>query len=293
MHSTKYKEILELETIEIAGVGKQSFIDVGFGDTVWLLHGLGNYHGFWQWFIEANPYAMRFIAPDLPACGHSENISSIYSIGELAKVQLELIDALDLQQVHLIGHSMGAQIATKMAQMAPERIKTLHLYAPGGFELFNFWEKFIIQQSMGWVNGLATANEQIAFALKMGFSESKHPAIANLKSQMFEFISKQKSSDYKNYIQNSVKSMLDESFENSNPKITIPTSVVLGANDPFIPNKMVRPFEDAQSLSHRIQNYFTDCESIIIENGSHFVQIEQVQACIKAFSKRIGIQGNI
>ncbi len=50
-----------------------------------------------------------------------------YSLREMAGDALGLLDALGVQQVHVLGASMGGMIAQHMADLAPERVQSLTL----------------------------------------------------------------------------------------------------------------------------------------------------------------------
>lgn len=72
---------------------------------------------------------VRLIAPDLAGHGHSDHRApgQPYYIWDNVADVLALLDALELKQVALLGHSMGASVATLFAGAFPERVSRLFL----------------------------------------------------------------------------------------------------------------------------------------------------------------------
>lgn len=71
----------------------------------------------------------RVIALDLPGHGHSDHLPTGTSYHYLDHVRAALgaLDALELPRCSLLGHSLGAGIASLVATAAPARIQRLHL----------------------------------------------------------------------------------------------------------------------------------------------------------------------
>lgn len=71
----------------------------------------------------------RVIALDLPGHGHSDHLPAGVSYHYLDQVRavLDVLAALELPRCHLLGHSLGAGIASLIAAAAPARVKRLHL----------------------------------------------------------------------------------------------------------------------------------------------------------------------
>lgn len=69
------------------------------------------------------------IALDLPGHGHSQHLpeGTIYQHVDYARAVLAAVDTLALPRFHLLGHSLGAGVATLVAVAAPERIRGLAL----------------------------------------------------------------------------------------------------------------------------------------------------------------------
>jgi pimeloyl-ACP methyl ester carboxylesterase len=69
------------------------------------------------------------IALDLPGHGHSGHLpeSTIYQHVDYVRALLAAADALALPRFHLLGHSLGAGVATLAAIAAPERMRGLAL----------------------------------------------------------------------------------------------------------------------------------------------------------------------
>lgn len=70
-----------------------------------------------------------FIAVDLPGHGYSSHLPEgcNYHFHDAIFIIIELLNALKLDKVHLLGHSMGACLASLVGGVSPERIRSLSL----------------------------------------------------------------------------------------------------------------------------------------------------------------------
>ena len=113
----------------------------GRGEPLVLVHGyLGGSH---QWAAELQALSphLDVIAPDLPGFGRSHHLPSPTEMTGHAQAVLNTLDAMGVQQFHLLGHSMGGMVVQEIVRLAPQRVQRLVLYAtsalgllPGRFE---------------------------------------------------------------------------------------------------------------------------------------------------------------
>ena len=99
------------------------------GQPVLLLHGWPQSSYCWRPVARHLPAAWQLFAPDLRGLGDSERGGEIrdYEKQQLARDMLELLDQLELPQVHLVGHDWGGVVAQEMALQAPGRVRSLCL----------------------------------------------------------------------------------------------------------------------------------------------------------------------
>jgi pimeloyl-ACP methyl ester carboxylesterase len=103
-------------------------LDEGEGTPVLLLHGFPDTSRLWRHQIPALTAAgMRTIAPDLRGRGASDMPTTVaeYAIPRSAADMVALLDALELERVHVVGHDFGAVVAWVLAAVAPERVERL------------------------------------------------------------------------------------------------------------------------------------------------------------------------
>ncbi len=91
-----------------------------------LIHGAGATH----FDFPSSLQMLHAIAPDLPGHGQSDP-PSFRRVEEYAAAMHAFLDALDLPEVYLMGHSMGGAIAQMLALTMPERVCGLVLLATG------------------------------------------------------------------------------------------------------------------------------------------------------------------
>ena len=98
------------------------------GDPVVLLHGLGITSDFWRPNIpDLADAGYHVYTLDLPGFGKSDVPGGIYSVGFFADVVNEFIEQKELDQIILVGHSLGGAIAICFASTFPEKVRALVL----------------------------------------------------------------------------------------------------------------------------------------------------------------------
>ncbi|MCL6559167.1 MAG: alpha/beta hydrolase [Firmicutes bacterium] len=103
----------------------------GSGAPVICVHGLTANGRCWDALAEKLSPEYRVIAYDLPGRGDSAKPAAGYGIPAHAEDILGIINKLDLKQVNLVGHSLGASIGCYFAARYPERLKKLVLVDGG------------------------------------------------------------------------------------------------------------------------------------------------------------------
>lgn len=133
------------------------------GKTVLLLHGKNFNGAYWKTTIEAlSKGGYRVIAPDQIGFGKSSKPTGYqFSIQQLAQNTKKLLDTLGIQNIALLGHSMGGMIAVRFTLMYPEIVSKLILLDPLGLE---DWKR---------VAPYASIDQNYQKELKMDFAAAK------------------------------------------------------------------------------------------------------------------------
>jgi pimeloyl-ACP methyl ester carboxylesterase len=106
----------------------------GHGPTVLFLHGAG---GVPQWlpFFDALADHYEVLVPEHPGFGGSDDPPWIRSMGDLALFYLDLIEDMGLDQINLIGNSLGGWLAAEILIRDRARFRSLALLAPAGIRV--------------------------------------------------------------------------------------------------------------------------------------------------------------
>ena len=106
---------------------KIRYVTAGKGEPVILLHGWMADAGMWG-RLDTNPMSKEFqlIAVDLRGHGKSDKPHEVDRYGPaMAEDVIRLLDHLQLPKAHLVGYSMGAIVAGKVAATHPDRVLSI------------------------------------------------------------------------------------------------------------------------------------------------------------------------
>ncbi|MCF8470612.1 MAG: acetoin dehydrogenase dihydrolipoyllysine-residue acetyltransferase subunit [Parvibaculum sp.] len=120
-------------TVEIDGLSINYATQGGEGAAVVFLHGFGGDLNGWGAVMPMLAGSHQTFALDLPGHGASTKQLPDGGIAGLAALVVKFLDALELDRVHLVGHSLGGAVAQQVALDARERVASLSLIAPAGF----------------------------------------------------------------------------------------------------------------------------------------------------------------
>jgi len=108
--------------------GRIAYVEQGTGPVALFVHGvpLNGYH--WRHVIEKVRHRRRCIAIDLMGLGYSEIApAKDVSFAAQARMIAEVIDALHIDQIDLVGNDSGGAVAQIFAANCPERLRSLVL----------------------------------------------------------------------------------------------------------------------------------------------------------------------
>jgi pimeloyl-ACP methyl ester carboxylesterase len=104
------------------------------GPTLLMVHGWTGAADDFRHLFDLLPKGWRAIAVDLPGCGMSEKPDAVYDLPYFVDFLRAFVDALGLEKLVLVGHSMGGQFAVHFATRWPGSVEKLVLIAPDGLK---------------------------------------------------------------------------------------------------------------------------------------------------------------
>jgi pimeloyl-ACP methyl ester carboxylesterase len=152
----------EGRTVEVNGISLHIDED-GSGTPVLLLHGWPDSAYVWRNQIPfLTRHGFRTIAPDMRGFGQSSRPAEAaeYALSNSVGDVIGLLDALELESVHLVGHDWGAAVAWATAIAHPRNVENLVVLSVGHPSV----PKSLRQDEMAWYQlffqfeGIAEAN---------------------------------------------------------------------------------------------------------------------------------------
>jgi pimeloyl-ACP methyl ester carboxylesterase len=274
--STSMSKMQQL-TLPTSGI-QIAYTDQGDGpQTLVLIHGLGSNHKGWQKNIDSLAKHARCIALDLPGYGQSSKGDYPYDMAFFAQSIREFIAVLQLKNVVLVGHSMGAQIAITALLQDSTLCQKLVLLAPAGFETFTEQEKTWFSLVYTPAVLKATSEEQIRKNFELNFVQFPSDAAFMIQDRM----ALRETPEYDQYcamIPQCVMGMLKQPVWEQLKELRQPTLVLYGEKDLLIPNRILHKTLTTQMVAESGQRRIPNSRLQMIPNTGHFVQWEGASA---------------
>jgi len=247
----------------------------GQGESVLMLHGWAMHAGMWRDFAEEIAKTNRVLCVDLP--GHGRSPSD--DVGKIDVWAEKILAAMPKEACHLIGWSLGGNIALYLAEKYPGRVKSIILIASNPhFLQEESWQGISKSVLEGFANNLQTnVNATLIRFLSLqvkGLPDGK-AALKKIKVLMLEC----KEPEFRDLMLGLELLQSTDSRE-ALQKIACPVLLVLGDKDTLVP---VSVAEGCQLLRPKLE---VQC----IESAGHMPFIthkQQVLALVQSFFKRV------
>lgn len=127
-----------------------SYLDIGNGQPLLMLHGFMGSKRCWLPLMEGLQSQFRCISLDLLGFGESSKPELRYDVAlEVAFVR-QVIDALKIDPCYILGHSFGGWVASAYALAYPHGVKGLMLAAPAGIRDDSFCGRYDALRPLLW-----------------------------------------------------------------------------------------------------------------------------------------------
>jgi pimeloyl-ACP methyl ester carboxylesterase len=242
-----------------------------------FIHGWGGSGRYWRSTAKALTNDFDCLLYDLRGFGRCASLSGASNLGyemqDYAEDLAILLDTLNLNQVYLNAHSMGASIATVFLNLYPERVQQAILTCNGIFEYdakafaaFHKFGGYVVKFRYNWFL-------KVPMSDRMFMARFLHRPIA--KSERVAFLEDFLLADYQaavGTIYTSVSKQAVETMPKEFAKLTVPTLMVSGEKDIIIPAVMGR---QAAALNDQIKY-------VELPKTAHFPMLEDATAYLKA-----------
>jgi len=237
-----------------------NLLRLGTGDrTAILLHGFGGDLNNWLFNHPVLAEQHTVYAVDLPGHGSSSKSVGEGNLTSMVAVMRQLLSELKIDQVDLVGHSMGGAIALQLAGTEPGLVQSLVLIASAGLGP---------EINTGYLKGFteSQSRRELKPHVQQLFNDS-----SLVTRQMVEDVLKYKRIDG---VQQSLQTILDSFIEGEKQsvdlrealeRIRIPSLVIWGAEDRIIPADYATAWPD-------------NVEAHVLQNCGHMVHMEGAAA---------------
>jgi pimeloyl-ACP methyl ester carboxylesterase len=248
-----------------------NYVEMGSGPPLVFIHGLS---GSWQNWLENIPYFARHhrvVALDLPGFGASEMPREQITIKGYGAFVDRFLDALGIECAPIVGNSMGGYIAAEVAIAFGTRVEKLVLVSAAGISSQELRDeralavlrrsRTILAMSTGW---MATRSDTL----------TRRPAVRRALMRLVAahgdqlpapLVAEQLRGSGKPGFVDALDALTNYPIVDRLERITAPTLIVWGQDDPLI------PVRDAAVFQEHIEN----ARTLLYEDTGHVAMFER------------------
>lgn len=234
--------------------------EVGAGEAVVFLHGVGGNRKNWTQNLQTFGQHFRAIAWDARGYGDSDDYAEPLAFRDFADDLLRVLDALGIAKAHILGLSMGSWIAMDFAITYPKRLSSLTLCCThAGFAFLSDTAKaeFIRTRKEPLQNGLEPKDIAGPVAKSLVSPSAPDHIVAELVDSMAIL--------HKDSYLKSIEALVETDFRADLPHLDCPCLVLSGEEDPLTTAAM------GKEVSELIQG----AKYVVIGGAGHLPNIER------------------
>ena len=253
------RKTLRLADSEIVYLERQ-----GDGPTVVLIHGFSANKDTWLKLVPELPQNWRIIIPDLLGHGETQVLPQLdFLLTTQAEHLQQLLHKLELNQVHLVGNSMGGAVAMIYAAFYPQDTLSLVLMDAAGAEAPQASE---YMQALARGENPLIATDAESFDYRWSFVMSQPPALFwPLKPAMVRATLARVELNQRIFADMlATQKLFDEEFEARLRQISMPVLILWGEEDRVLDKSAIGAFEQ----------YFPQAQAIIYPEIGHLPMVE-------------------
>jgi 2-hydroxy-6-oxonona-2,4-dienedioate hydrolase len=233
------------------------YADAGDGEAVIMIHGLGGSIESWTNNFDELAKSLHVLAIDLPGFGLSDKPKMKYTIKFFKHVIVRFLQQLQIDQVSIVGSSLGGHIAAEVAIDHPDLLKRLVLISPPGALPSSFKGTPALKRYAKVVN--AKSIQQVKQALFAVDNKQVDDSYAQLVYQKMSMSGAREA-----FLSALAGSAQAPRLNNRLQKIKAPTLLLWGKEDKMIPVKFVEPFIKMKN-----------CRIVLLENCGHRAHVDK------------------
>lgn len=217
---------------ELKTDGKFKYVEKGEGEPLILLHGLFGALSNFKEVVDEFSQDMRVIIPMLPLYDLPVLNTSAKNI---EKYVHEFLEFMGLDQVHLLGNSLGGHVALIYCKNHPQNVKSLTLTASSGLYENAFGSSFPRREDKEFIrNKVALTFYDPKFATDELVDECF--SMVNDRSKVLRILA-------------IAKSAIRHNMAKDLPNMKMPTCLIWGKNDTITPPEVATEFNESMSDS--------------------------------------------
>lgn len=213
------------------------YVTAGAGEPVVLIHGFGASHRWWRYSLPVLASSYCVYAIDLPGFGRTSRPGR-FAIADAVEMITTWMSAVGIDHAHVVGHSLGGQVALSLALRHPHKVDRLILADATGLPLARpLWQ-------LAWQG------------LRSEFGYSRRFSVRRLAAALHSG---------PRVLWSASQAIMKEDLRQSLSDVDAPTLVVWGDQDRLV------PLESGYAMASAIPG----AELQVLAGGSHKAMIEQ------------------
>jgi len=245
-----------------------AYTDTGVGRPLVLIHGYPFNRSLWTEQIPTLSNSNRIIAPDLRGFGDSDASTDVSTMNRLAADVAALMDHLEIPRATIGGLSMGGYVALAFYKQFPSRVRALVLADTRAQADTEEGKQTRAQQAEKALSeGMAGIADAMLPKLLTPETVSKRPEVVKFVRDMMLQTKPEGAAA-------ALRGMAEREDQTELlPKITVPTLILVGAED------AITPVADSEKMHHAIG----DSRLVVLDHAGHVSNLERTQQFNDAF----------